>query len=69
MANEIREGYKNLNLSWISKMLELNILFAMRKKWPYLSRCAQEMTFITTFVLATGLECVFCFRCAQTLRQ
>ena len=40
-------------------------LFATGKKWPFLSRCAQEMMFFPLFVLATGPECRFCSRCAQ----
>ncbi len=50
-------------------------LFATGKKWPFCSRCEQEMMFFPLFVLATGLKCGFCSRCAQdclyslTLRQ
>ena len=48
---------------------------ATGKKWPFCSRCEQEMIFFPVFVLATGLKCGFCSRyardcfCAQTLRE
>ena len=38
---------------------------ATGKKWPFLSRCEQEMIFFPVFLLATGLKCGFCSRSAQ----